>query len=365
MKCDFVILGAGVIGLAIAQTLSQRGLEVIVLEQESGIGQHASSRNSEVVHAGFYYPTGSLKAQTCVEGHDLLKSYAAKRKIPIAWPGKLVVAQTTRELSLLESLYAQGKRNGSKGLSIIGPAGLQELEPEIEGLAALWSRDTGIIDSHALLKSLHQDIEANGGIVILNSPVVAGTREPKGIQLEVGGLEPTHLLAKQIINATGAFAPLMVEKLGGRKHRSPGRLVKGNYMSYQGKSPFQRLIYPLPSRDGLGIHATLSLDGRLRFGPDTREVQEIDYAPDEDMTRMFAKSIASYWPGVKAELLNPDYAGIRSKLQTTTDAFSDFVIHDDRKEGYGTISLLGIESPGLTASLSLAKRVATMVESKI
>ncbi len=362
LKADFVVIGAGVVGLAIGRALSPHGSTVIV-ESEAGLGRHASSRNSEVLHAGFYYPTHSRKARTCVLGAKMLMEYSDLKAIPIAMIGKLIVAAHDAELDTLEKLHAQGIDNGVKGLSLIGEGKLKQLEPAVRGCGALWSEQTGIIDSHQLLLALEEDIVESGGVIALQSPVTGGHCHADGFSLHIGGREPSEIHGRIVINAAGLFAPSLAQTLGIRSQAIPqGRLVKGNYLSYRGPSPFKRLVYPLPSTDGLGIHATLDFSGKTRFGPDAKIVDKIDYEVRSDVTTRFAAAICRYWPGLDASRLIPDYAGIRSKIVPESKGQpADFLIEDHRQEKAGLISLFGIESPGLTASLALAEEIREMI----
>lgn len=362
MDTDIVVIGAGVVGLAIGRGLALSGKSVVILEQEVGFGRHSSSRNSEVVHAGFYYEPGSLKAQTCVAGYRLLMDYAQAKNITLKLIGKIVVASNSNELEKLEFLRQQGITNGVAKLELVNAAELEKLEPHVYGCGALFSPGTGIIDSHAFMQSLLTDFETAGGTIAYSSEVLKGTTSNDGVCLEVGGVEPTTIDSQIVINSAGLFAPTMAQKLGSSTEVAViGRLVKGHYLKYQAPSPFTHLVYPLPTADGLGIHATLNLAGQVRFGPDTMDVNEINYGVADSLRQRFAKSIARYWPAVDQQLLTPDYAGIRSKIVMPRNRAHDFVIDDRRKHGVGVVNLFGIESPGLTSSLALADRILTLL----
>ncbi|MCB9832311.1 MAG: NAD(P)/FAD-dependent oxidoreductase [Planctomycetes bacterium] len=362
-EVDLLIAGAGVVGLAVAAACARRGRQVYVVESEAGFGRHASSRNSEVLHAGFYYEPGSEKARHCREGRRLFLERARRLGIPHRLCGKLVVAADDRDCDRLERLLARGHANEVPGLELIGREELARLEPQVRGVAALHSRETGIIDSHALMASLVAEVEEQGGTIVYEAPARIIAIEAEGVAVEVGGREPLQLRPRSFVNAAGAGASALARDFRHRGRAMPDvRLVRGHYLDYAGPSPFRHLVYPLPVRDGLGIHATLDLEGRLRFGPDTQAVTTIDYRMPEDLAATFAAAIRDYWPGLDPSRLGGGYCGLRTKIVTAEDWPADFVISGPEDHGVaGVVHLLGIESPGLTAALSLAEEVGRVL----
>lgn len=360
-RVDCAVIGAGVIGLAIARALANAGREILVLERNAGIGEETSSRNSEVIHAGIYYPTDSLKARLCVAGKHALYEYCAQRNIPHARTGKLIVATDDTQLQRLDALASQAEANGVGDLLRLDRDALVAREPEVAGIAALYSPSTGIVDSHALMNTLQGDLEAKDGIVATHSTVSEIEVLPGGIRLAVdSGGEVTELEATTVINAAGLQAGILAAECSGcDDYVSPSvRFAKGTYFIYEGRSPFTTLVYPLPVAGGLGIHATLDLGGKLRFGPDVEWVDTVDYAVDPGRRRDFAESIRHYWPNFDERLLVPGYAGIRPKLGGPGDPPADFRI-DIAASGTRRqlVHLLGMESPGLTASLAIGDEV--------
>ncbi|MDX3905558.1 MAG: NAD(P)/FAD-dependent oxidoreductase [Pigmentiphaga sp.] len=359
-KVDCIVIGAGVVGLAIARALALRGWETIVLEQESGIGTGTSSRNSEVIHAGIYYPTESRKAEWCVRGKHLLYEYCADRGVPHRQCGKLIVATAPEQVPVLDQLRAAGKANGVAGLDIIDARAAAALEPSLHCVAALESRSTGIVDSHALMLSLQADCEAAGGMLAFRSPVLGGRCEAGGITLHVGGEHPMDLQAGVVVNAAGLHAQQIASRLEGLAAATIPllHLAKGNYYSLSGRSPFARLVYPVPEPGGLGVHLTIDLGGQARFGPDVEWVHHLDYQVDPRRADSFYASIRRYWPGLPDGALHPGYAGIRPKLSGPGEPAADFVLQGPSVHGvHGLVNLYGIESPGLTASLAIAEAV--------
>ncbi len=358
---DAVVIGAGVAGLASARALALAGREVIVLEREDSIGTHTSSRNSEVIHAGIYYAPGSLKAKLCVAGKLKLYRYLAERGLPHRNCGKLIVAAEPSQIAYLEKLQAQARANGVDDLRMLTEKEAKALEPELACVAALLSPSTGIIDSHAYMLALQGDAENAGATLAFRSPVVSGRMRDDGIELEVGGADATRLLARSVINSAGLFAPQTATSIEGfpADRVPPQRYCKGNYFSLSGRSPFRRLIYPVPEKAGLGVHLTLDLAGQARFGPDVEWIDRIDYAVDPQRGERFYRAIRTYWPGLKDGALAPAYSGIRPKIQDDPNAPArDFIIEGPREHGVpGLVNLFGIESPGLTASLAIADRV--------
>lgn len=363
-QVDCIVIGAGVVGLAVARAMAQRGLETLVLEQGTDIGTGTSSRNSEVIHAGIYYPTGSLKAELCVRGQALLYEYCAARGVAHQRCGKFIVATSVAQQAKLEQLAETGRRNGVQALTMITGAQAMSREASLQCVAALDSSATGIVDSHALMLALRGDFEASGGMVAFDAPVVSGDCGAQGIQLAVGGTEPMEIQAAVVINAAGLGAQRVAAALHGMPQAlvPPLFLAKGNYYSLQGRAPFSRLVYPVPEPGGLGVHLTLDLGGQARFGPDVEWVESEDYRVDPRRADAFYAEIRRYWPGLPEGALQPAYAGIRPKISGPGEAAADFVLQGPAQHGQsGLMHLFGIESPGLTASLALAERVADLM----
>ncbi len=364
---EIVVVGAGAVGLAIAARLAQAGHEVLVLEQEAWAGQHASSRNSEVIHAGLYYPPGSLKAQACRRGRDLLYAWCAAYQVPHRALGKLLVAVSTEELPALARLHANAAANGVE-LQQLSAAQLHAREPAVRGVAALYSPLTGIVDSHALLQSFEAQLQQGGGALQLHTRVERVARIGQQFQLcgQSAG-EAFELSCQWLINSGGLFAQQLSQSIAGLPPASipPLYWCQGRYFAYQGQSPFSHLIYPMPEANtaGLGVHATLDMAGQLRFGPDVRYLDQLDYQVDAQLRDDFAHAIQRYWPDCQPERLTPAYAGIRAKLSGPGEPVADFQLQDGRALGLpGLINLYGIESPGLTASLALAEQVRELVQ---
>jgi L-2-hydroxyglutarate oxidase LhgO len=359
-KVDCVVIGAGVVGLALAREFALAGREVIVLEAEDAIGTHTSSRNSEVIHAGIYYAPGSLKAVSCVRGRQLLYRYCEERGVAHRRCGKLIVATEDAQVATLRKIQAHAAANGVDDLRLLTGKEAKAMEPALRCVAALLSPSTGIIDSHGLMLAYQGDAEARGAMLALKSPVTGGSVEPGGIALEVGGAEPMRILARTVVNSAGLTAQRLAATLRGFPPDKvpPTFFAKGNYYSLSGRSPFTHLIYPVPEAAGLGVHLTLDLAGQARFGPDVEWIAEIDYDVDLHRADGFYRAIRDYWPGLKDGQLAPGYAGIRPKLGGADQPASDFVIQGPAEHGVpGLVNLFGIESPGLTASLALAQQV--------
>jgi L-2-hydroxyglutarate oxidase LhgO len=361
-KVEAVVIGAGVIGLAIARALTLRGVQVIVLEKETSIGTGTSSRNSEVIHSGIYYDPGSLKARLCVLGRRALYAYCDARGIPHRQCGKLIVATEPEEDQYLNRLRERAAANGVEDVDLIGSAQLKDLEPEIRGSSALMSPCTGIVDSHALMQSFRADIEAADGTLALRAPVLVGAMAGRKIHLRAGLEETAELETDLVVNAAGLEAWAISSKLSGLDPATipPRYLAKGSYFTLAGaKNPFRRLIYPVPEPGGLGVHLTFDLAGQARFGPDVEWVTTVDYAVDHTRSRKFYAAVRRYWPGLPDGALVSAYAGIRPK--TATIGSCDFVIQGPDQSGQpGYIALYGIESPGLTASLAIADYVTEL-----
>ncbi len=366
-KVKITIIGAGVVGLAIAAELSREYDDIVVLENHERFGQETSSRHSEVIHSGIYYPPNLLKAGLCVDGARLLYEYCEKHSIPHSKLGKLIVASDESEVTALQELYETGIQNGVKGLTLIGKDEINKMEPNVNAVAAIYSPNTGIIDSHSLMSHLHRVANASGVLFSFNTEADFIEKQKNGYV--IGIKNNNYKFASSIvINSAGLSADYVAELAGVDIDTAGYRLsyCKGSYFSYSRKSPIKMLVYPVPHKDlsGLGIHATLDLSGRLRFGPDAEYVDAIDYKVDAGKRDVFYESAKNYIKGLDKEALNPDMAGIRSKIKG--EGIKDFVIkHEVSKGMEGFINLIGIESPGLTASLSIAKYVKNMVNGEL
>lgn len=362
-RVEAIVIGAGVVGLAVARELARAGREVVVLESEGAIGTGTSARNSGVIHAGIYYPKGSLKALACVEGRRLLYAYAQERGIPHKRCGKLIVATDEAERAKLEQIAAAAAANGVDDMEVLDRRAALALEPNLACTGALLSPSTGIIDQHAYMLALQGDIEAAGGQVVLHSKVERGYAHDGGVALAIGGAEPFEIAARLVVNAGGLEAVALAHAIDGVKPESipPFYLAKGNYFSLRGRSPFSRLVYPVPVPGGLGTHLTLDLGGQARFGPDVEWIDRITYDVDPRRGDKFYADIRRYWPGLPDDALQPEYCGIRPKISGPGEPAADFLIQGPDAHGLaGLISLFGIESPGLTSSLALARRVREM-----
>ena len=359
------VIGAGVIGLAVARALALGGREVVVLEATEAIGTGVSSRNSEVIHAGIYFARESLKTRLCVAGRTMLYAYCAEHDVGHRRCGKLIVANGADETRHLKDLLRRGTENGVDDLEWLDGAAARQLEPALRASAAILSPSSGVIDSHAFMLALRGDVEAAGAAVALMSPVTGGFLEDGGIVLDVGGAEPTRLRSARVFNCAGLGAQRVAHGLAGLDPGTIPRryMAKGSYFTLSGKSPFRRLVYPMPLAGGLGVHLTVDLAGQARFGPDVEWVVEEDYGVDPDRAQVCYDSVRTYWPNLADGALQPDYAGIRPKVQAPGEAAADFVIQGPDDHGVkGLVNLYGIESPGLTASLAIAGRVVALVE---
>jgi len=368
-RLDAVVIGAGVVGLAAARALALSGREVVILEAEDAIGTHTSSRNSEVIHAGIYYPKGSLKARACVEGKALLYEYCVTHGVPHRRSGKLIVAADDAQLPELEKIQQKAHANGVTDVVWMTRAQALALEPELACVAALYSPSTGIIDSHALMLAYLGDAEAHGAMLALKSPLERVEVQSDGFVLHVNGGDP--IKSSMLVNCAGLRAPTVARKMEGyRAELAPREFyAKGNYYSLARRSPFSRLVYPIPEPGGLGVHVTLDLAGQARFGPDVEWVERIggkdDYAVDPRRAERFYAAIRRYWPALPDGALLPGYSGIRPKTAGPKDPAPDFEIQGPGEHGTpGLVHLFGIESPGLTASLALAKAVLGQLENR-
>ena len=367
---EVVVVGAGVVGLAIARELALHGRSVLLVEKENSFGMSTSSRNSEVIHAGIYYPKDSLKAKLCVQGNRLLYSYAKERGVPFKNYGKLIVACSQAEQASLEQIWHRAQENGVSGLEHMTQSRIHQVEPELNALEGVYSPTTGIIDSHSYMLSLLGDFENAGGVIsyrtsfehahLLNQSKRWVITLKSGDDAEVFEMSCNHL-----INCAGLGAVEVVKRVNGLSplHIPEAYFVKGNYFSLSGKTPFRHLIYPVPEQAGLGVHLTLDLNGRAKFGPDVEHIdstdeQTIDYAVDPSRVGHFENQIRQYWPGLSSGSLTPDYSGVRPKIKMNGIVGADFRIDTPEQHGMaGLINLFGIESPGLTASLAIAQEV--------
>ena len=363
-RIDTVIIGAGAIGLACAAALAEAGHDVLILEKESSIGTGVSSRNSEVIHAGIYYPQGSLKARTCTTGNQLLQDYAQKHNVPYRMVGKLIVATSTDEEQTLASIEKKAMANDVHTLQWLSKVETLKLEPELKCRSSLISPATGIIDTHAFMLSLRGKAEEHGAMLALNCPVISGSPTTDGITLQLGDQDSSTLTARNVVIACGLSSPEVSRRLG-LNNIPQEYLCKGHYFSVSGRTPFSRLVYPVPVPGGLGVHYTLDMAGRGRFGPDVEWVETENYDVPETKREAFAAAIQRYWPNCRAENLEPSYAGIRPKICAPGQPDADFVMMDEAQHGVpGVISLLGIESPGITSSLALAQMVKEKIRQR-
>jgi L-2-hydroxyglutarate oxidase LhgO len=359
---EAVVIGAGVVGLAVARALAARGHDTLILEAAERFGTGASSRNSEVIHAGLYYPRGSLKARLCVAGREQLYAYCRERGIAHRSCGKLVVAADAAQLPALADLAARALANGVE-LGMLERAAAQALEPQLTCAAALHSPLTGVVDSHAYMLALLADAESRGAMLACNSVVTRVVLEDGGVRIGVNGGEPA-LRARLLVNSAGVQAPAVARLMEGFPvaHIPAAYFSRGNYFALSGRAPFQRLIYPLPEDGALGIHLTLDLAGRARFGPDVQWIETCDQRVDPLRGARFYAAIRRYWPGLPDGALQPAYAGVRARITGPGEPPADFRIDDAAIHGVdGVLNLFGIESPGLTASLALAAEAVSRI----
>ena len=355
---DCVVIGAGVVGLACAARLAEAGRDVLILEQHGLIGSETSSRNSEVIHAGIYYPTGSEKARLCVEGKALLYEYCARFQIPHARCGKVIVAVTEEQIETLEGYRRQAELNGAGALAWLDARELHDMEPNVRGVGALLSPTTGIIDSHSYMLSLQGRLEAAGGMIAFGTRVIALEREAGRLRVEIEGADAID--CEVLINSAGLGAPALAAMVDSTAPAAS--YARGHYFSYSGKPPFSRLVYPVAEPGGLGVHVTIDLAGQVKFGPDVEWCDGVDYEFDAGRQEAFAESIRRYFPGLDTARLQPGYVGVRPKISGPGEGAADFRIDGVRDHGVpGLVNLLGIESPGLTSSLAIAERVHELV----
>ncbi|MGH6670549.1 MAG: NAD(P)/FAD-dependent oxidoreductase [Xanthobacteraceae bacterium] len=357
---QILVVGAGVIGLAIARAAALAGHDVTVAETTGGIANGVSSRNSEVIHGGLYYPTGTRRAVHCVRGRRMLYEFCASHGVAHRKCGKLVVATNEAELAKVESIQVQALANGVENTEMIGGNAARALEAELYCIGALWSPETGIIDSHGYMLALWGELQDHGGMIAFETPVEALSYKPPHWQVRFGGRDAGVAAFDAVVNAAGLGAQALARRIEGYPAGKVPRLVlgKGNYFGFAGRPAFARLIYPTPIDGGLGVHVTLDLAGRMRFGPDVEWIGEENYSVDPRRAESFYERIRTYWPGLPAGSLVPDYCGIRPKLSGPGEGQADFMIAAERDHGLPRlVNLFGIESPGLTSSLSLAEDV--------
>jgi L-2-hydroxyglutarate oxidase LhgO len=361
-----LVVGAGVVGLAIARAAAIAGHEVILAEAADAIGTGTSSRNSEVIHAGLYYPTGSKRAYHCPRARRMLYEFCTSHGVPHRKCGKLVVATNDNEIKRIEEIFKQSQINGCENVELIDVAAAKRLEPDVACLAAMLSPETGIIDSHRYMLALRGDLEDHGGAVALNTPIERVVQVPDGWAVHFGGADPQSITVDAVVNAAGLGAQKLAHATEGYPQERVPKLVlaKGNYFAYSGRPVFSRLVYPVPIPGGLGVHVVLDMAGRMRFGPDVEWIEHENYDVDAARSAAFYARIRAYWPGLPDNSLVPDYAGIRPKLTGQGEAAVDFMI--DAPQDHGVpwlVQLFGIESPGLTSALSLGEEVAGYLSS--
>lgn len=361
---DCVVIGAGVVGLAVARALALQGHEVLVLESAEAIGTGTSSRNSEVIHAGLYYPTGSLKARLCVRGRHMLYDYARERGVAYQRCGKLLVATSEEQRAGLQAIQDKALSNGVSDLQWLTEQQARALEPELRCVGALLSPSTGIIDSHGFMLALQGDLEHAGGMVVLNSPLASAEVAQDAIYLVAK--DGTELRANCVVNSAGLMAPLLANRFRGLSSSfvPAARFAKGNYFTLSVKAPFKHLIYPVPESAGLGVHLTLDLGGQGKFGPDVQWVDgPEDLVVDPRRGDAFYAEVRKYWPGLPDGALHAGYAGIRPKIHGPNEPAADFCIQGPEVHGVpGLVNLFGIESPGLTSALAIGEYVAGLLQ---
>jgi L-2-hydroxyglutarate oxidase LhgO len=365
-QVDCVVIGAGVIGLAVAREMALQGRETILLERESAFGTISSARNSEVIHAGIYYPKDSLKAKLCVEGNRLLYEYCRSHQVATQPYGKLIVASDETQTNDLQAILYKAQNNGVPHIKMISGEEARALEPNLQCSSAILSSTTGIVDSHGYMLSLLGGFEDAGGMIAYQSPLISakpiGVNASGGYELEIGGVDAMRIQTKLLINCAGMSAPAVAQKIEGlAKDQIPkAYFAKGNYFSLSGKSPFSHLIYPIPEPGGLGVHLTLDMGGQAKFGPDVQWLdidleERIDYTVDPKRGEGFYEAVRRYWPGLKDGSLQPDYSGVRAKIVPPNAPAGDFCFNGPQDHGMqGLFNLYGFESPGLTSSLAIA-----------
>ena len=376
-QVDCVVVGAGVVGLAVAREMALQGRETILLERESAFGTISSARNSEVIHAGIYYPKDSLKAKLCVEGNRLLYEYCRSHQVATQPYGKLIVASDETQIDDLQAILYKAQNNGVPEIKMISGDEAKALESNLRCVAAILSSTTGIVDSHGYMLSLLGGFEDAGGMVAYQSPLISakpiGDNAEGGYQLEIGGADGMRIKTKLLINCAGMSAPAIAQKIEGlKKDQIPkAYFAKGNYFSLSGKSPFRHLIYPIPEPGGLGVHLTLDMGGQAKFGPDVEWLdidieEQIDYTVNPKRGDDFYEAVRRYWPGLKDKSLQPDYSGIRAKIVPPNAPAGDFCFNGPQEHGLqGLYNLYGFESPGLTSSLGIAKYLEGLIKNSL
>tara|TARA_R110000787_G_scaffold85451_6_gene182293 strand:- start:31 stop:1146 length:1116 start_codon:yes stop_codon:yes gene_type:complete len=364
-RVDCVVVGAGVVGLAVARAVARLGREVVVVERAETIGTETSSRHSEVIHAGIYYPQDSLKAAFCVAGKHALYEFCDSHGVAYNRCGKIIVATDAEQMPELERLKQNAAANGVPDLEYLTPAQATEMEPAVYCVGALWSPSTGILDSHAYMLALRGDAEDAGAMFAFMTPVTGGAVRNDGIRLDCGGAASMSLMADLVINCGGLWAQAIAASIDGVPADTvpPTYYCKGNYYTLSGRPPFTRPIYPVPEKAGLGVHVTVDLGGQVRFGPDVEWVDEIDYDVDPARADKFYAAVRKYYPALADGAIQPGYSGIRPKIQAPGEAAADFVIQSPAEHGVpGLINLYGIESPGMTSSLAIGEYVQKIIE---
>ena len=376
-RVDCVVVGAGVVGLAIAREMALQGRETIILERESAFGTVSSARNSEVIHAGIYYPKDSLKAKLCVEGNRLLYEYCRTHQVATQPYGKLIVAADETQMDDLQAIFYKAQGNGVPSIKMITGDEAMTLEPKLKCVAAILSSSTGIVDSHGYMLSLLGGFEDAGGMIAYQSPLISaksiGSNAEGGYELDIGGSDAMQIQTKLLINCAGISAPAIAQKIEGLKQAQIPRayFAKGNYFSLSGKSPFSRLIYPIPEPGGLGVHLTLDMGGQAKFGPDVEWLdidseERINYTVDPKRAEGFYAAIRRYWPGLQDGALQPDYSGVRAKVAPPNAPAGDFCFDGPSNHGlHGLYNLYGFESPGLTSSLAIAKHLQGLIKNSL
>jgi len=376
-QVDCVVIGAGVVGLAVAREMALQGRETILLERENAFGTISSARNSEVIHAGIYYPKDSLKAQLCVEGNRLLYEYCRSHQVATQPYGKLIVASDETQIDDLQAILYKAQNNGVPEIKLIPGDDAKVLEPQLQCCAAILSSSTGIVDSHGFMLSLLGGFEDAGGMVAYQSPLLSakplGSNGEGGYELEIGGADGMKIQTKLLINCAGMSAPAVAQKIAGLKqeHIPKAYFAKGNYFSLSGKSPFTHLIYPIPEPGGLGVHLTLDMGGQAKFGPDVEWLEiesegQIDYTVNPKRSEGFYEAVRRYWPELKDGSLQPDYSGVRAKVVPPNAPAGDFCFNTPQDHSlHGLFNLYGFESPGLTSSLAIAKHLEGQIKSSL
>jgi len=376
-QVDCVVIGAGVIGLAVAREMALQGRETILLERESAFGTISSARNSEVIHAGIYYPKDSLKAKLCVEGNRLLYEYCRTHQVSTQPYGKLIVASDDSQLDDLQAILYKAQNNQVPDIKMISGDEAKALEPQLHCSGAILSSSTGIVDSHGYMLSLLGGFEDSGGMLAYQSPLIGarpvGTNASEGFILEIGGADGMQIQTRLLINCAGMSAPAIAQKIEGLapEHIPKAYFAKGNYFSLSGKSPFTHLIYPIPEPGGLGVHLTLDMGGQAKFGPDVEWLDiegegQIDYTVNPSRGDGFYEAVRRYWPGLKDGSLQPDYSGVRAKIVPPNAPAGDFCFNGPQDHGLqGLFNLYGFESPGLTSSLAIAKHLEGLIKSSL